>query len=90
MISTNVIYFLPHHGVYSWFFGGGLGFFWLHHVACGILVQQPGIEPGPLAVRALSPDHWTAREFPGVYYFDFHLTCQETVAMELVNSSACI
>ena len=32
--------------------------------ACGILVSQPGIEPGPLAVKAQSPNHWTAREFP--------------------------
>ena len=39
-------------------------FFWLHHAACGILVPPPGIEPGPSAVKALSPNHWTAREFP--------------------------
>ena len=39
-------------------------FFWLCRVACGILVQPPGIEPGPSAVRAQSPKHWTAREFP--------------------------
>ena len=25
-------------------------FFWLHHVACGILVPQPGIKPMPPAV----------------------------------------
>ena len=30
----------------------------------GILVPQPGIEPGPLAVDALSLNYWTAREFP--------------------------
>ena len=46
-----------------------VGFFWgggPRHVACGcgILVPQPGIEPGPLAVRTWSPSHWTAREFP--------------------------
>jgi len=32
-------------------------------VACGILVPQLGIEPGPSAVRAKTPNHWTAREF---------------------------
>ena len=32
--------------------------------ACGILVPWPGIEPGPSAVRARSPNHCTAREFP--------------------------
>ena len=32
--------------------------------ACGILVPQQGIEPGPLAVKAPSPNHWTARAFP--------------------------
>ena len=31
-------------------------------MAFGILVPQPGIEPGPLAVEALSLNHWTARE----------------------------
>ena len=32
--------------------------------ACRILVPWLGIEPGSLAVRAWSPNHWTAREFP--------------------------
>ena len=31
--------------------------FWLHHVTCGILVPQPGIEPGSLAVDAWSLNH---------------------------------
>ena len=35
-----------------------------HCVACGILVPQPGFEPISPAVEALSPNHWTAREFP--------------------------
>ena len=38
-------------------------FFWLLSAACGILVPQSGIEPAPLAVKAQSPNHWTAREF---------------------------
>ena len=42
-------------------------FFWLHHVACGILVPRLGIEPKPSAVRAWSPNHWTAREFPRLF-----------------------
>ena len=41
-------------------------FFWLRHMACKILVPGPGIEPGPTAVKALSPDHWTTREFPTI------------------------
>ena len=32
------------------------------HVSCGILVPQPGIEPGATAVKALSHNNWTARE----------------------------
>ena len=40
-------------------------FFLPRCTACGILVPRPGIEPGPLAVRAWSPNHWTARVFPG-------------------------
>ena len=27
-----------------------------------MLVSQPGIESGPLAVKAQSPNHWTDRE----------------------------
>ena len=33
-------------------------------MACGILVPQPGLEPGPSAVTIWSPNHWTARELP--------------------------
>ena len=32
-------------------------------MACGVLVPQPGIEPGPPTVTVPSPNHWTAREF---------------------------
>ena len=39
-------------------------FFWPSHMACGILVPRPGIEPGLSAVKARSPNHWTTREFP--------------------------
>ena len=31
-------------------------------LACGISAPRPGIEPGPSAVKAPSPNHWTARE----------------------------
>ena len=27
-------------------------FFFLHHMVCGISVPQPGIKPGPMAVKA--------------------------------------
>ena len=33
-------------------FFSSLLFFWLHHAACGILVPQPGIEPGTPALEA--------------------------------------
>ena len=33
-------------------------------MACGILVPQPGLEPGPSAGTIWSLNHWTAREFP--------------------------
>ena len=36
--------------------------------ACGILVPQPGIEPGPSAVAVWGLNHWTAREFPCCFY----------------------
>ena len=56
-----------------------MGLFWfvfvltmLHGLACRILVPQPGIEPGPSAVEAWSPTHWSAREFP---YCVFCVVC---------------
>ena len=39
-------------------------YFWPHHVACGILVPRPRIEPMVPAVEAQSLNHWTAREVP--------------------------
>ena len=41
------------------FFGGGLC-----HVACGILVPLPGIEPMASAVEVPHLNHWAAREAP--------------------------
>ena len=54
----------PHIYIYI-FFGGGPTL----HVACGILVPRPGIEPRPPAVEAWSLNHWTAREVPHTPYF---------------------
>ena len=31
-------------------------YFWPHHMVCGILVPQPGIEPEPSVVKARSKD----------------------------------
>ena len=39
-----------------------LFFFWPYCEACGILVPWPGIEPGPPAMKVLTPNHWTTRE----------------------------
>ena len=39
-------------------------FFWLCHVACGILVPRPGIEPMASAVEVPHLNHWAAREAP--------------------------
>ena len=38
--------------------------FWSCHMACRIFILCPGIQPGLSAVKAWSPNHWTAREFP--------------------------
>ena len=35
-------------------------------MASEILVLWPGIEPRPSVVKAPSPSHWTAREFPSM------------------------
>ena len=49
---------LFHFILFYYFFGGPCC------AACEILVPQPGIEPGPSAVKAQSPNHWTAKESP--------------------------
>ena len=41
-------------------------FFFFCHTVCGILDSQPGTEPVPSTLEAWSPNHWTAREVPGV------------------------
>ena len=42
------------------------------HVACGILVPLPGIEPRPAALEIQSPNHWAAREVPNLRDFKLH------------------
>ena len=42
-------------------------FFWLRHVAHGILVPRPGIEPVPPVLEVPSLNHWTTREVPTSY-----------------------
>ena len=43
--------------------------FFFCHVACGILVPWPRIEPLPFGVEVQSLNHWTAREVPQIYIF---------------------
>ena len=45
-----------------------LKIFWPRHTTCGILVPWPRIEPGRLAVKVQSPNHWTAKEFPTIIF----------------------
>ena len=46
----------------SWFnYFKLINIFWLSHEACRNLVLQPGNEPRPMAVKTLSPNHWTSR-----------------------------
>ena len=40
-------------------------FFWPVY---GLLVPQAGIEPAPSAVKTLSPNHWTTKEFPRLLF----------------------
>ena len=37
----------------------------------GIFVPRPETKPRPLAVKACSPNHWKAREFPISLFFFF-------------------
>ena len=44
-------------------------FFFCLAMPCGLWDLSPEIEPRSLAVKAQSPNHWTAREFPRRYFF---------------------
>ena len=59
--------------------------FILGGTACGILVPGPGIEPGPSAVKALSPNHWTTREFP--IFLITKLTCAISKELHLKSGT---
>ena len=39
----------------------------MHYVTCRILIPQPGIEPGALAVKVSSPNHWAIGEFRAIF-----------------------
>ena len=60
-----VVVVIVHHG---FFLGGeGISFYFLATpTAYRILVPQPRIEPAPLALEALSLNHWTIREVSGI------------------------
>lgn len=59
--------------------------FWLHHVVCRILIPRWGIEPGPSAVKGLSPNHWTVRKF-----LDTFLKCQCSCLLAMSLKFICI
>ena len=59
-ICGNSLYFVDTSPLLIFFWWGGGAC----RAACGILVPWPGIEPTPSVVKAKSPTHWTAREFP--------------------------
>lgn len=44
--------------------------FWPHHVACGVLLSQPGIKPTPPVLAAWSLNHWTTCEVPRLKPFN--------------------
>ena len=44
---------------------------WSHHMACGILVPQPGITPATPAVEMRSLNHWTTKEVFTIFVFLF-------------------
>ena len=46
-----------------------LFFFFFCHLACGILVSRPGIQPACLALEAQSLNHWTTRKAPHLHIF---------------------
>lgn len=54
---------------------------------CGISFPHPRIEPGPLAVIAASPNHWTTRKFPKKFLIA--LGCQTKPMYGLHSGQQC-
>ena len=64
--------------------------FWPSSTACGILVPQPGMGPRPLAVKAPSPNHWMAKEFPFMCLLNFRTMRIYLLPMHLCTYSSYI
>ena len=54
----------------TWFQVLLLFYFWLHCMACKILMLWPGIKSIPPAEEVWSLNHWTAREIPQVLHWN--------------------
>ena len=54
-------------------------------MAYEILVPRLWIEPRLLAVRVLSPNHWTAREFPPLCFHDPDIHSQVQALVVSIN-----
>ena len=68
VISTTVISCLTFNALAS--------FFWLCHLAYGLLVPQPRTAPVSPAMELQSLNHWTAREVPSLASSCFHCPFQ--------------
>ena len=60
-----------------YFFSFFLSFFFFSGHALWDFTFQSETEPGPLAVRAWSPNHWTTREFPKLYFLRLNMSDSE-------------
>ena len=63
--------------------------YWLCHAACGNLVTWPTIEPRLWAVRAGSPNHWTAREFSTYFSMLLMSVTECGLAFYILRTSLC-
>ena len=52
-------------------------------VACGDLIPQPEVEPGPPALRVQSFNHWTTREVPpAIFLYLIFILCWSIVDLQ--------
>ena len=59
--------------------------FWLHCVACGILVPWPRIKPGPSTGRTQSPNHWITRNHHLIFHSFKHASDQHLLGIYPVS-----
>lgn len=65
-------------------------YFWPCCATCRNLVPRAGIEPGPLVVKALSPNHWNRLGIPFMQLLPHEAALPHTLRFRTVDTFLCL